>query len=145
MPVHPEADVPVHPTAADVVRDIIENGWNRGDLATIDRRIGAGFVRHTAAGDLVGPEAFKARIVELRTAFAGFHAEIHETGGDPDRCYCRYTVTGRHTGAYAGFAPTGDAIRFDGAVVAHARAGRLIEEWEFIDTAPVVAQLAGRR
>jgi predicted ester cyclase len=87
---------------------------------------------------------FKDRISLLQTALSGFHSEIVEVGGENDRAFCRFRVTGRHTGELAGFLPTGNLIRFDGCVIAHAAGGRLTEEWEFVDTMALMAQLGGK-
>lgn len=50
-------------------------------------------------------------------------------------------MTGQHTGEYLGYPATGNRIEFVGAVVAHARDGQLVEEWEYFDTTTFLAQV----
>ena len=123
--------------------ELIERAWNRGDLSAIDEAVHADYVRHTAFGDMVGPDAWKARITETRAAFPDFRTEIHDVLVDGDRTAVRFTVTGTHLHAYMGFAPTGRRIEFDGIVIARRDGGKLIEEWEVLDTAAVLRQLGG--
>ncbi|WP_165759402.1 ester cyclase [Mycobacterium decipiens] len=132
-------------SAGDIVREIIECAWNLGELEVIDRRIATSFVRHTSRGDLVGPQVFKDRIWAVRAAFDGFHTQIHDIGGRQDQAYCRYSVSGRHTGTFLGFEPTGRDVEFDGAVIAHSLADQLIEEWEYVDAALLAAQLGAHQ
>jgi steroid delta-isomerase-like uncharacterized protein len=119
---------------------VIEEGWNQGRLEVIDELVDPRYVRHTFFGDLHGPEAFKQRISSMRAAVSDLHIEIHEIVQQDSTGFVHYTVTGRHTGELLGNPPTGNDIEFGGAVVVHYADGKLIEEWEYVDTARVLAQ-----
>ena len=123
---------------------VIEQAWNQGRLEVIDELVDPRYVRHTFFGDLHGPEGFKERISSMRAAVSDLHVEIHEIVVKDSTGFCHYTVTGRHTGALLGSPPTGNDIEFGGAVVVHYADGKLIEEWEYIDTARVLAQFSAR-
>src|SRR5205814_4663942 len=98
---------------------VIEEGWNQGRLEVIDEIVDPRYVRHTFFGDLHGPHAFKERISSMRAAVTDLHVEIHELVTQGPTGFCRYTVTGRHTGELFGNPPTGNDIEFDGAVIVH--------------------------
>jgi predicted ester cyclase len=121
---------------------VIEEGWNQGRLEVIDELVDPRYVRHTFFGDMHGPEAFKERISMMRSAVSGFHTEIHEIVVHGSSGFCHYTVTGQHTGELLGNPPTGNDIEFGGAVLVHYAGGKLIEEWEYVDTARVLAQFS---
>jgi predicted ester cyclase len=122
--------------------ELIERAWNRGDLSAIDEAVHADYVRHTAFGDLVGPDAWKTRINETRAAFPDFRVEVHDVLVDGDRSAVRFSVSGTHQGApYMGFEPTGTVMTFDGIVIARRIDGKLVEEWEMIDTAAALRAL----
>ena len=122
--------------------ELIERAWNRGDLSAIDEGVHPDYVRHTAFGDLVGPEAWKTRIKETRAAFPDFHVDVHDVLVDGDRSAVRFTISGTHRGPYMGFEPTGNVMTFDGIVIARRIDGQLVEEWEMIDTAAAVRALS---
>jgi predicted ester cyclase len=119
---------------------VIEEAWNQGRLETIDELVDPRYVRHTFFGDIHGPEGFKERISSMRAAVSALHVQIHEIVTTGSSGFCRYTFTGRHTGELLGNPPTGNNIEFDGAVIVHYADGKLIEEWEYVDTARVLSQ-----
>jgi len=128
--------------SASIGGRVIEEAWNEGRLEVIDELVDPGYVRHTFFGDLNGPDEFKERISSMRSAVSGLHVEIHELVVHGSRGFCHYTVTGRHTGELLGNPPTGNAVEFGGAVLVHYAGGKIIEEWEFVDTARVLAQFS---
>jgi len=123
---------------------VIEEGWNQGRLEVIDELVDSAYVRHTFFGDMCGPEAFKERIRSTRAAVSDLHIEIHEIVVQGSSGCCHYTFTGRHTGELLGNPATDNDIEFGGAVVVHYAGGKLVEEWEYVDTARVLAQFSQR-
>jgi steroid delta-isomerase-like uncharacterized protein len=121
---------------------VIERGWNEGDLDAIDALVHPEYVRHTAQGD-IDREAFKQRITMVRAAFPDLHVTIDEVVADGDRRALRSTVRGTHTGGFLGMPPTGARVEFQSWVFVHLNDGRLLEEWEFLDTPGLLRQLAG--
>ncbi len=61
-----------------LVRRVVEDVWNRGDLALADVLVAPGYVNH---GGLIpdvahGPEAIKVAVALYRTAFPTFHLTV---------------------------------------------------------------------
>jgi predicted ester cyclase len=120
---------------------VVDRAWNRGELDAIDEAVHPDYVRHTSQGDVVGREGFKARITMMRAAFPDLHSTVEERLVDGDRQAARFTVTGTHRGDFFGIAPTNARVKFQNAVIFHLRDGLLFEEWEFADSAAILAQL----
>lgn len=125
----------------DEIRKKVEQAWNDGDLDVLDEIVDPSYVRHTLFGDLVGVQAWKDRIAQLRAAFPDFRTVFDETLRDGDRMAARFTASGTHTAEYTGVAPTSKVVTFNGMVMAHTKDGKLIEEWEVVDTASILRQL----
>jgi hypothetical protein len=119
---------------------VVERAWNHGDLDAIDELVHPEYVRHTSRGD-IDREGFKRQIATMRAAFRDLHSTVEEVIEEGDRRAARFTVTGTHLGEFFGIAPTGARISFRSAVIVHLRDGLLFEEWEFVDSASILAQL----
>lgn len=60
-----------------------------------------------APGQAPGPEGIKPMIVGLKQAIPDVAIKVHEVIADGDRIGVRAEITGTHTGAWFGVAPTG--------------------------------------
>ena len=90
-----------------IYRRIIEEGFNRGDLAVADELVGANAVEHQRGGAGDGPEGVKRTITILRSAFPDFTIAIDEVAVVGDKVWARQRGGGTNLGAFAGFPPTG--------------------------------------
>jgi predicted ester cyclase len=127
-------------TASGRELGVIERGWNEGDLGAIDELVHPDYVRHTAQGD-IDRDGFKQRIAMVRNAFPDLHVTIDDVVEDGDRRALRSTVRGTHQNAFLGIEPTGAPVEFQSWVFVHLKDGLLLEEWEFVDTPGLLAQL----
>lgn len=92
---------------------LIENG----DVELAEQIIATGFVNEEAEDDpddverqLHGPAGFLATSRWLRDAFSDLRFELQETIAEGDTVMAAAVMTGRHTGAFNGIAPTGRPI-----------------------------------
>ncbi len=53
----------------------------------------------------------------------------------------RYTIRGTHDGDLMGTPPTGRDVAFIGLTVSRCRDGRIVEEWELVDTVGLLRQI----
>jgi predicted ester cyclase len=81
------------------------------------------------------------RIQLLRSAFPDMRMTVHDLIVDGDRAVWRWTFTGTHRGEFAGVAPTGRRVEYDGASIEHVRDGRIVERWDFPDLLTALAQM----
>ncbi|MHC4145534.1 MAG: ester cyclase, partial [Planctomycetota bacterium] len=107
--------------------------WNTGDLAVADEIFATDFVSHVPHyPDVSDLESYKAEVINTRTAFPDFHAEVHDMIAEGDKVACRFT--NRYTG------PTGKQVTATGITIDHFVDGKIVEEWWSVDTMGVMEQ-----
>jgi steroid delta-isomerase-like uncharacterized protein len=125
-----------------VMRTWFEEVWNQGREEAIDRIFAADAVAHgLPGGPMTGPAAFRAIFGAFRGAFPDIRIEVLRTvtEGDLVTTHCR--VTGTHSGATLGFAPTGRRVDFEGMVIARVGNGQIQEGWNCFDFLAMYQQL----
>jgi len=121
---------------------IIEEAWNKGNLAVADELIASNYVvRGFGEGDFNGPDGFKQIVTMYRTAFPDIHVTIEDTIAEGDRLAVRYTLRGTHKGDLMGIAPTGKQVTMTGAVFVRFAGGKQVEALGFADTLVMFQQL----
>jgi predicted ester cyclase len=127
----------------DVVRQVIEQGFNRGNYAALDALLPEQSVEHQAGlhGDR---EGFKRDIQFLRGAFPDFHMIIEETLVDGDRVWVRSTARGTNLGPFMG-PPTGKSIEVTVFDECRVQNGRIVEHWGVPDRFTILQQLGHLR
>jgi predicted ester cyclase len=127
-----------------LVRDFFELAINAHDTEAFPRFCGAGYVWHASAGadrDVVGRDAFAAFVGSFFDAFPDVRAEVLDVVAGDDRAAVRYRETATHTTTYAGIAPTGRRVGWDGIAIYKAADGLLVEEWSVGDTLSMMLQI----
>ena len=89
---------------------IIEEVFNKGDLAVIPELIAPGYVMNSPAGKIEGQEGFKQYIITARIAFPDLNLEIDEMVGEGDKLAAQIVVKGTFKGKYLDFEPTGNQV-----------------------------------
>src|SRR5215213_1419601 len=126
---------------ADIVRRLIEDGFNEGNLA--DELISPAMVEHQNFGPdhAPGAEGVKAVIGSLRRAFSDFHLAIDDLAVRGDTVWLRMTGTGTNDGSFMGHPPTGRRMRTDVFDALRVEDGRLVEHWGVPDRLGTLFQL----
>ncbi len=92
-------------------------------------------VRDRSAGQVTyGSEPFKRRARAVYEAFSNIEARVDELLIDGDQIAWRWSVTGTHTGAFAGFAATGRRVTLQGVNLQRLEGARVAEHWTLADT-----------
>jgi predicted ester cyclase len=130
-------------TPEALVRRLIEEGFNDGNLAVADELISPEMVEHQNFGPdhAAGAEGVKAVIASLRRAFADFHLAIDDVAVAGDTVWLRMTGTGTNTGSFMGHAPTGRAMRIDVFDSLRVENARIVEHWGVPDRLGSLFQL----
>ncbi len=117
--------------------------YNEGNLALADEIIAPDYVEHTAGfpEDVVGIEAFKDSVTNLRTDYPDFNVTVEETIVKGDRIVSRWIVTGTNTGTTGDLPPTGKKIRIEGVNILRIVDGKVVERWTYYNQAAVLIQL----
>ena len=117
--------------------------WNKGDVALIDELYTADVVRHECdmPEDVIGRDAFKNMLKDIRTAFPDLNLAIDELIIKGNNIVMRWTWTGTNTGPMAGQQPTGKKIQVPGVSIARAVDGKIAEVWDYYNQAVLLQQL----
>ena len=86
-----------------------------------------------APGQAPGRDGAKPMIRAFRSAFPDMNVEIHDLFGAAGRAGVRATITGTHTGAWFGVAPTGRACRIPIHEFHALENGKLTHTWHLED------------
>ena len=115
-----------------VVRRVIEEMFNKGNLDAADELIAPDFVQHDPAmpEEVHGPEGFKNFAAAYRAAFPDLHMNIEEQIAEGDLVATRWTVTGTHDGEIMGINPTGSRVAQPGMDISRVSEGKVAETWE---------------
>ena len=128
---------------AEVARELIDAGFNHGDLAVLERLLDPTFVEHQRLPHGIPPtvEALRAIIGALRGGFPDFRLTIEQLDSVQDRVWLRMRGTGTHRGEFMGLQATGRKIAVDVIDVVRLKGGRVIEHWGVPDQLAVMEQL----
>ena len=96
------------------VRRVIEEIYNRGDLAVVDELAASDLVIHASSQDIRGRDGAKQYVAALRAGFPDLHLTVEDQVAEGDMVVTRWTARGTHTGAFQGIPATGKAVRVAG-------------------------------
>ena len=102
-----------------------------GDLDALGERFAADFIRHRSPlPDMVGLDALKQSIVNLRGSYPDMQFAIDEMIVEGETSAFRWTFSGTQTGPSptAGEPPSGEEVMFTGCIVSHWEGGKIVEE-----------------
>jgi len=125
-----------------VMRRIIDEIWNKGDLTTVDEHIAANWVFYGPGGrEVKGQEGFKQIVAMLRNAFPDLHMTIEDMIAEGDMVAVRYMMRGTFKGELMGMAPTGNQFTMTSALFIRFEDGKEVEVREIYDQLTVFQQL----
>jgi predicted ester cyclase len=126
-----------------LVRRLIEEGFNEGNLEVAEELISPEMVEHQNFGPnhAPGAEGVKAVIASLRRAFSDFHLAIDDLAVDGDTVWLRMTGTGTNDGSFMGHPPTGRSMRTDVFDALRVENDRIVEHWGVPDRLGTLLQL----
>jgi predicted ester cyclase len=126
-----------------VVRRLIEEGFNGGNLDVCDALTAPVFVEHQnfGPGHAPGAEGVKAVIASLRSAYSDFRLQIEHLAVDGDLVWLHMTGSGTNDGPFMVNPPTGRTIRIDVFDLIRVVDGRMVEHWGVPDRLGALLQL----
>lgn len=128
---------------AAIVRLVVEEIWNRGDLDLADRLFTPDYVNHYGLiSDLArGAEAIKVSVALYRTAFPYFQVTTHSLIAQAEMVALRWTAGKAGPGDQATIAPSPARGTITGMTFCRLAEGKIAESWTSWDTAGVLRQL----
>jgi steroid delta-isomerase-like uncharacterized protein len=126
-----------------VVRRLIDELWNKGNLQVADEIIAPMYQHHDAATpDLgKGPDSEKKRVNLYRTAFHDFRLNIEELLAQGETVVARWSCRGVHKGELNGIAPTGKQFAITGVTIVRFSNGKIVEGFVNWDALGLLRQL----
>ncbi len=126
-----------------VVRRLIEEVWNKGNLSVADQLFAPTYTHHDpSTPDLGhGPESEKMRATLYRTAFPDFRLTIEDLIAEGETVMARWSCRGTHKGDLGGIAPTGKPFTISGQTIARFANGKFVEGWVNWDALGLMQQL----
>jgi predicted ester cyclase len=130
-----------------LVRQVVEQFVNRGDIATAEKNFHAQYRFHPGDGDPqdMDREEHKAEMPDLRRVYPDLKVTIEEQVAEGDLVATRVTMRGTHKGELrapmGAVAPTGKQVTWTGITIHRIRDGKVAEGWINYDALGVLQQV----
>jgi steroid delta-isomerase-like uncharacterized protein len=123
-----------------LVRRMIEEGWNKHNLALLDELYADCVYYNPATGEIKG-EALKQFLASMLAAFPDIRFTIEDLVAEGDKVVTRWSCTGTHQGEFMGLAPTGKQLTPSALDIFRIVEGKVVEERVEFDTLRFFQQL----
>ena len=124
-----------------VFRCMIEEGFNKGNLAALDELFAPDFIEHQDGFVPPNIEGVKGAIVSLRTPFPDLKLTIEEIVASGDSTWARITARGIHRAPFMGRPATGKSFAITVIDICRFEAGQIVEHWGVADRLGLMGQL----
>jgi steroid delta-isomerase-like uncharacterized protein len=125
-----------------LVRHVIEELWNKGDLSATERWLAPDFVFHDPANPRIKTRADLEQLVTIyRRAFPDLRLVIEEQIAERDLVMTWWGARGTHHGPLFGFGPTERQVMITGISLDLIQNGRIVETRENWDALGLFQQL----
>jgi predicted ester cyclase len=125
----------------EVFRRLIEEGFNKGNLAALDELFASSFTEHQDGIVPPNVEGAKGAIISLRTPFPDLKLTIEEIIASGDKTWARITGRGTHQGPFMGRPPTGKPFAITVIDICRFENGKIVEHWGVADRLSLMGQL----
>jgi len=116
---------------------------NEGKMEMIDELVAEDYVYHGAHGMVLeGRDALKSVFGELRGAFPDLKVHPNFLIAENNHISVQFTFTGTHLGEFHTIPATHKKVNFEGIVMSRIENGLIREDWEMLDTALLMTQIA---
>ena len=120
-------------------RRVIEEIFNKQNLALADELIDANFIDHGMG--FKGPEGFKQFVTTFISGFPDIRLTIDDMVAEGDKVAMRLTARGTHKGDLMGIAPTGKQVTMSGILIQRIAGNKMAEGWLVNDNLGMMQQL----
>ena len=125
-----------------LVRCVIEEAMNRGNLSVAEELIAADYVyREATAVEKRGREGFRHLIISYRTAFPNVRVTVDQQVAEGDWVVTKWTAARTRPGNCFGTPPTNKRVAVQGIVISRIADGKVAEEFECYDALGMMRQL----
>jgi predicted ester cyclase len=126
-----------------IYRRYIEEVWNQGNLAAMDRYFSEDHVDHAAPpGQQPGLAGLKPTFAMFHAAFTDMLVTIRDLIAEGDKMVALVTFQGIHTGTFFGIPPTGRRVSVTQTHTLRYAGGKMAEHWSNSDDLAMMRQLS---
>lgn len=124
-----------------LVRQYIEQVWNRGDLASLEHLTTPDFAYCLGSQAPRDRRAMSEFIAATHVVFQDWNVQVEQAVVGGAAVAVRWSGRVTHSGPFRGLAPTGRTIAVTGMNMYTIRAGKICSEWEQMDSLGMLQQL----
>jgi steroid delta-isomerase-like uncharacterized protein len=126
-----------------LVRRLVAEVWNAGDLDVIDELLAPEWVRHDPAApeELRGPDGFRRFVEMYRSAFPDIRFTVEDQVAEGDKVATRWSAVGTHQEELMGMPPSGNRAEVTGITLERISGGKFVESWDQHDALGMMRQL----
>ncbi len=129
-----------------LVRRLVEEVWNRENLAAADELLAPTFIDHNplpgSVSDRNGDkQAFAAARSAVHETFPDLRFTIEDLIAEDDKVVARWRMHGTHQGEYLGHPATGKQFTITGISIYRIADGQIVEAWIEPNTLGLLQQL----
>ena len=129
-----------------IMRRMIEEVWNQGNLATADELFVPTHTSPSAPQLPPGSEGVKFLVKAFREAMPDYHMTIDLIVADEKQVVGRFTQSGTHTGSdLLGMKTSGRKATWTEIGVLKIENGKIVESWYEVDMLSMIQQLNGTK
>ena len=126
----------------ELIRHIMEDGFNKQDMSVVHASFHTDYVRHGhGVSSMASLAEHTEDLLSLHKAFDDAHFVIHQLLAEGDTVAVRFSFIGVHSGDYNGIAPTGRRVSRASAALFTIRDGKVVEGHVFGNGAGLLAEL----
>jgi steroid delta-isomerase-like uncharacterized protein len=126
-----------------LVRRLVEEIWNQGNLDVIDEIVTSDYVRHDPGWpeEISGREGLREKLCSIRRAFGDLEVTVEDLIAESDRVVVRWRMKGTHQADFMGIMPTRLDIALVGMSMHRMDNGQIAETWDGYDSLGLMQQL----
>ena len=127
----------------NLVRQAIEEIYNKGNYSLIDEFVASDFVIHSLNPDkeIHGPEGTRNFVTSIRAAFPDLKFTIKDQFAEGDKVVTHFIAEGTHRGSFEGIPPTGKSFKVSSIDIDYIKNGKVSECWSNLDELSLLQQL----
>ena len=124
-----------------VVRRFVDEVINNGDDSALRELVHRDYRHRTPDQELRGRDGLKTLFDAYRSGLPDLNVTIDELVVSGDKVVISMRLNGTHSGDLLGIPATGNMLSVHGMVLSRLEDGKIIEEWEILDTLGLFQQL----
>jgi steroid delta-isomerase-like uncharacterized protein len=127
--------------AKTLVRQYVERVWNQAEPGALDELTAPDFVYHLGGQPGRDRDGMQKFVASVHVAFPDWRVDIVDCIAEGETVAVRWHGKVTHLGAFHTIAPSGKQISVSGINVYSLAQGRIVAEWEQMDSLGMLQQL----